>query len=69
MDKDCTGRYCTQKVLTATCMYRPRNMKAIDFLILNEIFEYLIKILTVWFCKISVLQYFYKIQIDYLFIK
>ena len=45
------------------------NMKAIDFLILNEIVEYFIKILTVWFCKISVLQYFYKIQIDYIFIK
>ena len=44
-------------------------MKAIDFLILYEIVEYLIKILAVWFCEISVLQYFYKIQIDYIFIK
>ena len=35
-------------------------MKAIGFLILNEIVEYLIKILTDCLCEISVEQYFIK---------
>ena len=49
-----TTKDATRKVLTTTYMYRPLKYEAIDFLFLNEIVEYLIKILTVCLCEISV---------------
>ena len=53
MDEDCTGRYTKSTDCHMYCTDH-ENIKAIDFLILNEIVEYLIKILTVCLCEISV---------------
>ena len=54
MDEDCTGRY--MKSIDCHTIHRSQRfeLKTIYFLILNEIVEYFIKILTVCMCKISI---------------